>query len=174
MYKIQTLNKISARGLDLLPRELYEIASEIPNPDAIIVRSADMHNMNISKSVKAVARAGAGTNNIPVADLTSRGIAVFNTPGANANAVKELAIAALIFSSRPIIEATRWVQTLHDKGSDIPDLAEKGKAQFIGPELRGKRLGVIGLARWLQMLQLKWACTLPDTTPLFRSIRHGC
>ncbi|MFC2600681.1 phosphoglycerate dehydrogenase [Treponema lecithinolyticum] len=145
MYKIQTLNKISARGLDLLPRELYEIASEIPNPDAIIVRSADMHNMNISKSVKAVARAGAGTNNIPVADLTSRGIAVFNTPGANANAVKELAIAALIFSSRPIIEATRWVQTLHDKGSDIPDLAEKGKAQFIGPELRGKRLGVIGL-----------------------------
>lgn len=144
MYKIQTLNKISPKGLELFPRDLYEAASEIPNPDALIVRSADMHTMNIPPSVKAVARAGAGTNNIPVAALTERGVAVFNTPGANANAVKELTVAALLFSSRPVIAANRWTENLRD-GADIPGTAEKGKAQFIGPELRGKRLGVIGL-----------------------------
>ncbi|WP_428770882.1 phosphoglycerate dehydrogenase [Treponema sp. HNW] len=145
MYKIQTLNKISSKGLEQFPRDQYEIASEILNPDAIIVRSADMHEIELPSTVKAVARAGAGTNNIPVSALTSKGVAVFNTPGANANAVKELTIAALLFSSRPIIAANRWIESLKDTDGDIPDMAEKGKSQFSGPELRGKRLGVIGL-----------------------------
>lgn len=145
MYKIQTLNKISAKGLDEFPRETYEIASEILHPDAMILRSADMHSLEVPSTVKAVARAGAGTNNIPISKLSEQGIVVFNTPGANANAVKELVVAALLFSSRPVIAANQWAQTLSGKGADIPDLAEKGKSQFTGPELRGKRLGVIGL-----------------------------
>jgi len=145
MYKIQTLNKISSKGLEQFPRGQYETASELPNPDAIIVRSADMHTTEIPVSVKAVARAGAGTNNIPVGALSARGIPVFNTPGANANAVKELTIAALLFSSRPIIAANRWAESLKNAEGDISDLAEQGKSRFAGPELRGKRLGVIGL-----------------------------
>ncbi|MBO5137806.1 MAG: phosphoglycerate dehydrogenase [Spirochaetaceae bacterium] len=145
MYKIQTLNKISAEGLAKFPRDDYEIASEILNPDAILVRSADMHSMEIPLSVKAVARAGAGTNNIPIPALTEKGVVVFNTPGANANAVRELVLLALLLSSRPVIKANKWVQDLAGKGSEIPDLAEKGKSQFVGPELRGKTLGVIGL-----------------------------
>lgn len=145
MYKIQTLNKISAEGLEKFPREEYEIASEILNPDAILVRSADMHSMTLPSSVKAVARAGAGTNNIPIPALTEKGIVVFNTPGANANAVRELVILALLMSSRPVIQANKWVHSLAGKGGEIPELAEKGKSQFVGPELRGKTLGVIGL-----------------------------
>ncbi|HIW35844.1 MAG TPA: phosphoglycerate dehydrogenase [Candidatus Treponema faecavium] len=145
MYKIQTLNKISANGLAELPRDDYEIASEILNPDAILLRSADMHSMDIPQSVRAVARAGAGVNNIPIPALTERGIVVFNTPGANANAVKELTILALLLSSRPVVKAMQWTQTLIGKGDEIPELAEKGKSQFIGPELKGKTLGVIGL-----------------------------
>ena len=145
MYKIQTLNKISAEGLAKFPRDDYEIASESLNPDAILVRSADMHSMEIPSSIKAVARAGAGTNNIPIPALTEKGVVVFNTPGANANAVRELVILALLLSSRPVIKANKWVQDLAGKGSEIPDLAEKGKSQFIGPELKGKVLGVIGL-----------------------------
>lgn len=145
MYKIQTLNKISANGLAELPRDDYEIASEIPNPDAILLRSADMHSMDIPSSLKAVARAGAGVNNIPIQAMTERGIIVFNTPGANANAVKELTILALLMSSRPVAAAMQWTKTLVGKGDEIPELAEKGKAQFIGPELKGKTLGVIGL-----------------------------
>lgn len=145
MYKIQTLNKISADGLALFPREDYEIASEIINPDAILLRSADMHSMTLPETVKAVARAGAGTNNIPIPALTEKGIVVFNTPGANANAVKELVLAAILFSSRPVIAAAEWAKTLIGKGDEIPELAEKGKSQFIGPEVKGKTLGVIGL-----------------------------
>lgn len=145
MYKIQTLNKISAEGLAKFPRDDYEIASEILNPDAILVRSADMHSMELPSSVKAVARAGAGTNNIPIPALTEKGVVVFNTPGANANAVRELVLLTLLLSSRPVIKANKWVQELAGKGSEIPDLAEKGKSQFVGPELRGKTLGVIGL-----------------------------
>ena len=145
MYKIQTLNKISPDGLAKFPREDYEIASEILNPDAILLRSADMHTMEIPATVKAVARAGAGTNNIPIPDMTAKGIVVFNTPGANANAVKELVIAALLFSSRPVHAAAAWAKTLAGKGDEIPDLAEKGKSQFVGPEIKGKTLGVIGL-----------------------------
>lgn len=145
MYKIQTLNKISSVGLSNFDRDSYEIASDINNPDAILVRSANMHEMDISSSVKAVARAGAGTNNIPIQALSEKGVVIFNTPGANANAVKELVMLALLLSSRPVIEANKWVNALSGKGDEIPDLAEKGKAQFVGPELKGKMLGVIGL-----------------------------
>ncbi len=145
MYKIQTLNKIASEGLALFPRDSYEIASEILNPDAILVRSAEMHDLALPETVKAVARAGAGVNNIPVAKYTERGIVVFNTPGANANAVKELVIAALLFSSRPVHKAAEWAKGLAGKGDEIPELAEKGKSQFIGPEIKGKTLGVIGL-----------------------------
>ena len=145
MFKIQTLNKISAEGLANFPRDDYEIASEILNPDAILLRSADMHSMELPVSVKAVARAGAGVNNIPIPAMTEKGVVVFNTPGANANAVKELVIAALLFSSRPVHKAAEWAKTLAGKGDEIPDLAEKGKSQFVGPEIKGKTLGVIGL-----------------------------
>lgn len=145
MFKIQTLNKISAEGLSLLPRDDYEVASEILNPDAILLRSADMHSMELPANVKAVARAGAGTNNIPIPAMTEKGVVVFNTPGANANAVKELVILGLLMASRPVVKANAWVKDLAGKGDEIPELAEKGKSQFVGPELKGKTLGVIGL-----------------------------
>ena len=146
MYKIQTLNKISALGLNNFPRENYEVATDINNADAILVRSADMHEMTLPASVKAVARAGAGVNNIPCDKLAEKGVVVFNTPGANANAVKELVILALLLSSRPAIAANRWVMSeLSGKGDEIAALAEKGKSKFVGPELKGKTLGVIGL-----------------------------
>ncbi|MBD3317649.1 MAG: 3-phosphoglycerate dehydrogenase [Chitinivibrionales bacterium] len=145
MYKIQTLNKISPRGLDLFPREDYEIASEILNPDGILVRSFKMHDMELPPSVKAIGRAGAGVNNIPVEGCTDRGIVVFNTPGANANGVKELVIAALFITSRNIIPAVAWAKELKGKGDQVPKLVEKGKSQFAGPEIAGKKLGVIGL-----------------------------
>lgn len=146
MYKIQTLNKISAVGLNKFPRDSYEIASEMNNPDAILVRSADMHGMALSPNTKAVARAGAGTNNIPCKELADKGVVVFNTPGANANAVKELVVLAILLSSRPVIAANKWVNTeLKGKGDEIAALAEKGKSKFVGPEIKGKTLGVIGL-----------------------------
>ena len=145
MLKIQTLNKIAAIGLNHFDRDNYEVASEINNPDAILVRSQDMHSMTISESVKAVARAGAGTNNIPIPELTEKGVVVFNTPGANANAVKELVMLSLLLASRPVVDANKWANALAGKGDEIPDLAEKGKSQFVGPELKGKTLGVIGL-----------------------------
>ena len=144
-FKIQTLNKIAAVGLNQLDRDNYEIATDINNPDAILVRSADMHEMNISDNTKAVARAGAGTNNIPIPELTEKGVVVFNTPGANANAVKELVMLSLLLASRPVVDANKWANALAGKGDEIPDLAEKGKSQFVGPELKGKTLGVIGL-----------------------------
>ncbi len=145
MHKIQTLNKISPDGLALFPRDDYEIASEILNPDAVLVRSAEMNGTEIPATVKAIARAGAGVNNIPVAACTEKGIVVFNTPGANANAVKELVIGALLFSSRPVHKAAAWAKGLAGKGDEIPELAEKGKSQFVGPEIKGKTLGVVGL-----------------------------
>jgi D-3-phosphoglycerate dehydrogenase len=145
MYKIQTLNKISSIGLKDFPREEYEVASEFQNPDAIILRSFKMLDMEIPTNVKAVGRAGAGTNNIPVDLMSSKGIPVFNTPGANANAVKELVLCALLMSNRPIIKAAEWAKSLIGNGDAIPDMCEKGKNQFIGPELVGKTLGVIGL-----------------------------
>ncbi len=145
MYKIQTLNKIAACGLNRLPRENYESATEIVNPDGILLRSADMHSMDIPASVKAIARAGAGVNNIPLDKCAERGIVVFNTPGANANGVKEIVLAAMLLSSRNLYEGITWTNTLKGKGDDVPPLVEKGKAQFVGPEIMGKTLGVIGL-----------------------------
>ena len=145
MFKIRTMNKISPLGLELFPRDRYEVASEIPNPDAMLVRSADLHSIEIPDSVLAVARAGAGYNNIPVATCSDRGIAVFNTPGGNANAVKELVITALLLSSRNIIGGINWCQSVADKSSELADLVEQEKSRFEGPELRGKTLGVVGL-----------------------------
>ena len=145
MLKIQTLNKISAKGLDKFPRDDYEVASSIQDADAILVRSQDMHSMEIPGTVKAVARAGAGTNNIPIEEFTKKGIVVFNTPGANANAVKELVILSILLSSRPVVQANKWVNGLAGNGDEIADMAEKGKSQFVGPEIMGKKLGVIGL-----------------------------
>ncbi len=145
MYKIQTLDRISAIGLDNFPRDEYEIASEIAKPDAILVRSHDMLSMELNKEIKAVARAGAGVNNIPVKELAQKGVVVFNTPGANANAVKELVILGLLMASRPVIAANHWVNSLAGKGAEIATLAEKGKKSYVGQEIKGKTLGVIGL-----------------------------
>jgi D-3-phosphoglycerate dehydrogenase len=145
MFRIQTMNKISPDGLDMFPRDRYEVASEIPHPDAILVRSADLHSVTIPASVLAIARAGAGVNNIPVAGCSGRGIAVFNTPGGNANAVKELVIASLLISARDIVGGINWAANIADRADQVPDLVEKEKSRFGGPELRGKTLGVVGL-----------------------------
>jgi len=145
MYKIQTLNKIAPVGLDLLPLDKYEIASEFKEPDAIILRSFKMHDMELPAALKAVARAGAGTNNIPIDKCTGKGIVVFNTPGANANSVKELVITGMLLAARNIKQALTYTDGLAGKGDEIPNLAEKEKAKFVGTEIRGKRLGVIGL-----------------------------
>ena len=143
MYNIATLNAISPKGLKQLD-ENFKMTETIDEADGILVRSADMHNMEFSKNLKAIARAGAGTNNIPLDKCTDEGIVVFNTPGANANAVKELVIAALLLSSRKIVEAADWSQALKGK-EDIAKLTESGKKQFAGPEIKGKKLGVLGL-----------------------------
>ncbi|MBR2571269.1 MAG: 3-phosphoglycerate dehydrogenase [Clostridia bacterium] len=145
MFRIKTLNSISPVYQQCLSDHDYEVSSTVENPDAIIVRSADMHNMELPSSLKAIARAGAGYNNIPVDKCAEKGIVVFNTPGANANAVKELAVAALLLGSRNIAGGIEWARTLKDAGDDVPQLIEKGKKKFTGPELRGKTLGVIGL-----------------------------
>jgi D-3-phosphoglycerate dehydrogenase / 2-oxoglutarate reductase len=145
MFKIQTLNKIDPNGLSLFPLNKYEIASEIPNPDAIVLRSFKMHDMELPRSLKAIARAGAGVNNIPIEKCTEKGIVVFNTPGANANGVKELVIAGLLLASRDITDAVTWAKTLIGKGDEVPALVEKGKKNFAGQEIQGKTLAVIGL-----------------------------
>ncbi|MDR1950298.1 MAG: phosphoglycerate dehydrogenase [Spirochaetaceae bacterium] len=145
MFRIRTMNKISPRGLELFSRDKYEVASELPNPDAILVRSADLHGAEIPDTVQAIARAGAGVNNIPVGDCSNRGVVVFNTPGGNANAVKELVIAALLISSRDILGGVNWGFSLADRADEVPDLVEREKSRFEGPEIRGKTLGVVGL-----------------------------
>ena len=145
MLKIQTLNKIDQEGLQVFPSSKYEIAGEIAAPDAILLRSFSMHEMELPATLKAVARAGAGVNNIPIDRCTDKGIVVFNTPGANANAVKELVIAAMLLSSRDIASGISWAQTLKSEGDKVPSLVEKGKAVFGGIELKGKTLAIIGL-----------------------------
>jgi D-3-phosphoglycerate dehydrogenase len=145
MFNILRYNSISAEGVDLLPASEYVVSSESASPDAILVRSERLHEMELPVTLKAIARAGAGVNNIPVDACTDRGIAVFNTPGANANAVKELVLMALLLSSRRIYQGIRWTQSLAGQGDEVARAVEKGKAQFAGPELKGKRLGVIGL-----------------------------
>ncbi len=145
MYKIQTLNNISVAGLDRLPRDRYEVASEISHPDAILVRSAKMHEMEIPDSVKAIGRAGAGVNNIPVGRMTERGIPVFNAPGANANAVKELVIAGMLIAARNIGPAWDFARALEGDDAAIHKAVEAGKKNFVGFELPGRTLGVVGL-----------------------------
>jgi len=139
------MNKISPLGLELFPRDRYEVASEIPNPDAILVRSADLHDLEIPESVLAIGRAGAGVNNIPIEKCSDRGVVVFNTPGGNANAVKELAIASMMLASRNIVGGINWAASIAGEADKVPDLVEKEKAKFDGPELKDKTLGVIGL-----------------------------
>ncbi len=144
-FRILTLNSISVRGLERLPRERYEVASEILHPDAVLVRSADMHRQEISPSVLAVARAGAGTNNIPVASLSRRGVPVFNAPGANANAVKELVLAGMLLAARNVCQAWDYARQLAGDDAAIDQAVEQGKKQYVGFELPGRTLGVIGL-----------------------------
>ncbi len=145
MYKILTLNKISKIGLSVLDTEKYTCADEIAAPDAVLVRSASMHEMKLDENTVAVARAGAGVNNIPLADYADAGVVVFNTPGANANAVKELVICALLLASRKVAAAVDWAKGLKGEGENVPKLVEKGKSQFAGPEIMGKTLGVVGM-----------------------------
>jgi D-3-phosphoglycerate dehydrogenase len=144
-YRILTLNNISARGLERLPRERFEVASDLNQPDAILVRSADMHKTTVPTSVLAIGRAGAGTNNIPVAELSKRGIPVFNAPGANANAVKELVLAGLLLAARNICQAWAFARSLSGDDHAIDEAVEKGKKKFVGFELPGRTLGVVGL-----------------------------
>lgn len=144
MYNILTLNKISQTGLSRFSTD-YSCATTMENPDAILVRSASMHEMNFAENTLAIARAGAGVNNIPIDKCSEQGIVVFNTPGANANAVKELVLAGLFLSSRKIIPAIDWAKTLKGNGDTVPKDVEKGKSAFAGPEIKGKTLGVIGL-----------------------------
>ena len=145
MFRIKTLNKISPAGLSVLDQTRYSISGDVENEDGILVRSADMHDYQFPDSLRAVARAGAGTNNIPIDRCSEAGIVVFNTPGANANAVKELAVCGMLLASRKITEGSAWVKAQLAEGADLEKVVEKGKSQFVGPELSGKMLGVIGL-----------------------------
>ena len=145
MDNILTLNKIAACGLKRLDKTRFNVGSDVENPAGIIVRSASMHEMDLPESLLAIARAGAGVNNIPLDKCSEQGIVVFNTPGANANAVKELVLAGLLISSRKVIPAIEWAKTLKGEGEKVGKLVEKGKSAFAGGEIRGKRLGVIGL-----------------------------
>lgn len=144
MYNVLTLNKIAAVGTSRLG-DNYSYGDDVKNPDAILVRSAAMHDMEFESNLLAIARAGAGTNNIPKDKCSEQGIVVFNTPGANANAVKELVLAGLLMSSRKIVEGIEWAKTLKGNGDAVGKMVEKGKSQFVGPEIKGKTLGVIGL-----------------------------
>jgi D-3-phosphoglycerate dehydrogenase len=145
MYKILTLNNISVKGLQRLPRESYEVASEVSHPDAVLLRSYKMHDMDIPASVAAIGRAGAGVNNIPVDKMTQQGVPVFNAPGANANAVKELVLAGLLMASRNISGAMKFADGLEGTDAEISTAVESGKKNFVGSELPSKTLGVIGL-----------------------------
>ena len=145
MFKILTLNNIAVEGLRRLPRERYEVASEIAHPDAILLRSHNMHDMDIPDTVAAIGRAGAGTNNIPIDAMSARGIPVFNAPGANANAVKELAIAGMLIGARNLCAASDYVAALEETGDALNKAVEAGKKQFVGFELPGRTLGVLGL-----------------------------
>ena len=147
MYKIRTYNKISVKGLDRFPRQNYEVGSDIAHPDAFLLRSQKLQGIEVPPSLLAVARAGAGVNNVPVADYGKLGIVVFNTPGANANAVKELVMAGMLLSARGIVDGMNYVQSLADLSdpSEMSQRLEKEKARFAGSEIRGKTLGIVGL-----------------------------
>ncbi len=145
MYNILTLNKIAACGTDLFDKSKYTFAEDMADPDAVLVRSASMHEMELPENLLAIARAGAGTNNIPIDKCSEKGIVVFNTPGANANAVKELVLCGLFMASRKVAASMDWLKGLKGEGDNVGKLVEKGKSQFAGPEIKGKKLGVIGL-----------------------------
>ncbi|MBM7649314.1 D-3-phosphoglycerate dehydrogenase [Bacillus ectoiniformans] len=145
MYTIKTLNNIADCGLNVFNNENYTVDNDSQSPDGILLRSFNMHDMTLDNNVKAIARAGAGVNNIPVAEYTERGVVVFNTPGANANAVKELVLTTIMASSRNLFAGVEWTKSLQDQGDNIPKLVEAGKKQFVGKEIKGKTLGVIGL-----------------------------
>jgi len=144
-FKVLTLNNIALAGLERLPRDRYEVASEIGHPDAVMVRSADMHKTEIPASVKAIGRAGAGVNNIPVEEMSRRGVPVFNAPGANANAVKELVLGGMLLAARNLCESWDYVRTLEGTEEEIQRAVESGKKRFVGSELPGRSLGVVGL-----------------------------
>ena len=145
MFRIKTLNKISPAGLSVLDQTRFSVRDDVENEDGSLVRSAAMHEYQFPDSLRAIARAGAGTNNIPIDRCSEAGIVVFNTPGANANAVKELALCALLLASRKITAGAEWVKAQAGAGADVEKVVEKGKSQFVGPEIAGKTLGVIGL-----------------------------
>ena len=145
MFEVLTLNKIAKCGLDMLDEDIFTVTDASDAPDAVILRSFSMHDMEIPKSLKAVARAGAGVNNIPIDKMSELGIPVFNTPGANANAVAELTLAGLLLASRKVTDAVDWAKTLKGEGANVEKLVEKGKSAFAGPEIKGKTLGVVGL-----------------------------
>lgn len=144
MYRIDLLNKISEKGLTLFSDQ-YEYRTDIQDPDGILVRSKEMKEMTLPSSVKAIARAGAGVNNIPLDKCSSQGIVVFNTPGANANGVKELVVLGMLLASRKVVDGVSWAKGLAPEGDKVPDLIEKGKSKFGGTEILGKKLGVVGL-----------------------------
>lgn len=145
MFNIKTMNKISPTGLSRFTPGEFQYGDEVESPDAFLVRSAALHEVPLSESLLAIARAGAGVNNIPLDKCSEAGVVVFNTPGANANGVKELVLASLILASRNVIDAVQWAKGLKGQGDAVPKLVEKGKSQFVGPEIAGKKLGVIGL-----------------------------
>ena len=145
MYKIQTLNAISPIIHTQLPADRYEIGSDLEAADAILVRSADMHSLDFGPDLAAIGRAGAGVNNLPLDRCSEAGIVVFNTPGANANAARELVICGMLLSCRKVAEGLDWAATLKGQGAAVAKLVEKGKSQFVGPELKGKKLGIVGL-----------------------------
>ena len=145
MFEILTLNKISKTGLDKLDGAKYTCSDSFEAPDAVLVRSASMHETVLPEKTVAIARAGAGVNNIPVDACSEKGVVVFNTPGANANAVKELVICGMLMASRKVGAAIDWAKTLKGEGANVGKLVEKGKSNFAGPEIMGKTLGVIGL-----------------------------
>jgi D-3-phosphoglycerate dehydrogenase / 2-oxoglutarate reductase len=146
-YKILVLNAISENGLKRLPGESYTVGKDVTDPDAVLVRSADMHSVEIASSVKAIGRAGAGTNNIPVKAMSARGVPVFNAPGANANAVKELVLAGMLMAARNLAPAQRFVEQLDPALPDLDKVVEEGKKNFAGGELAGQTLGIIGLGK---------------------------
>ena len=145
MFEIKTMNSISPVGIEVLEKKGCRVAADVENPQGLLVRSADLHHMEFGPELLAIARAGAGTNNIPIEDCAEKGIVVFNAPGANAEAVKEQEVCALVMSSRDVVGSIEWVKSIADQGEKIPELVEKGKSAFAGPELMGKTLGVIGL-----------------------------
>ncbi|HEX3138483.1 MAG TPA: 3-phosphoglycerate dehydrogenase, partial [Rhizobacter sp.] len=147
MFQILVLNQISANGLKRLPPEHYKVGKDAAQPDGVLVRSADMHALDIPASVKAIARAGAGTNNIPVKAMSARGVPVFNAPGANANAVKELVLTGMLIAARNVAPALRFVSSLDAKSPDMEKTVEDGKKHFAGIELAGRTLGIVGLGK---------------------------